>query len=89
MVIELGTSRVGFVVPKHGQTAVRRNLLKRRLRDWARLEMLPRLGTNNGVQAIDVVIRARQPAYRAPEPALRQDFDRLVAAVTRFAATRR
>ena len=88
MAIELGTSRVGFVVPKHGQTAVRRNLLKRRLRDWARLEMLPRLGTND-VQAIDVVIRALHPAYRASKPALRQDFDRLVAGVMRFAATRK
>lgn len=50
--------------------------------------MLPRLGTN-GVQAIDVVIRARHPAYGAPAPALRQDFDRLVAAVMRIAGTRR
>jgi ribonuclease P protein component len=45
-------------VPLHGQTAVRRNLLRRRLREIVRTRLLPELG------ALDLVVRARPAAYR-------------------------
>lgn len=47
------------MVPKHKRTSIARNLLKRRLHEIARLELLPRLGS------VDVVIRARAEAYGA------------------------
>lgn len=70
--------RVGFIVPKHGHTAVDRNRLKRRLREIARVELLPRL------PAVDVVVRSRPTAYAASFTALRGELrraaDRLCAA---------
>ena len=33
--------RVGLIVPRHRQTAVARNRLKRRLRELTRLRLLP------------------------------------------------
>jgi ribonuclease P protein component len=60
--------RVGLVVPKHGQTSVDRNRLKRRLRELARCAMLPVL------PPVDVVIRSRREAYTA-------SFDTLAAEV--------
>ena len=45
-------------MPKYGQTAVRRNRLKRRLREVIRTEWLPGAGNR------DVVIWALPPAYR-------------------------
>jgi ribonuclease P protein component len=62
--------RVGFIVPKHGQSSVARNRLKRRLREIARLELLP------GLPPVDVVIRARREAYAAR-------FDALAAQLAR------
>jgi ribonuclease P protein component len=56
-------ARVGVVVPKHRQTAVRRNRVKRRLREALRREVLPRLDAA-GV-ARDVLVRARREAYDA------------------------
>jgi ribonuclease P protein component len=50
--------RVGFVVPKHGRSAVERNLLKRRLRELVRTLILHRL------PVVDLVIHARPSAYR-------------------------
>lgn len=60
--------RVGVIVPRFGHTAVDRNLVKRRLRDLARTEVLLSIG------AIDVVIRASPAAYKA-------SFDELQRAV--------
>ena len=72
--------RVGFVVPKHGQSNVARNRLKRRLREIARLELLPAL------PPVDVVIRARREAYDARFDALAAQLaragERLVAQFT-------
>jgi ribonuclease P protein component len=56
-------SRLGLIVPKHGQRIVDRNLLKRRLREIGRRQMLPALDAR-GVRK-DVLIRARPPAYLA------------------------
>lgn len=56
-------SRLGLVVPKHRQTAVLRNRLKRRLREAGRRELLPRLA--GAGCALDVMVRARPEAYGA------------------------
>ena len=56
--------RVGFIVPKYGQSGVARNRLKRRLREITRLTLLPEL------PPVDVVIRARREAYGARFEAL-------------------
>jgi ribonuclease P protein component len=70
--------RVGFIVPKHGHTAVDRNRLKRRLREIVRVELLAR------IPAVDVVVRTRPTAYAASFAALRSQLrgaaDRLCAA---------
>lgn len=70
--------RVGLIVPKHGHTAVDRNRLKRRLREIARVELLPRL------PAVDVVLRTRPSAYGASFATLRKQVggagERLCAA---------
>jgi ribonuclease P protein component len=52
--------RVGVVVPRHGNTAVRRNVVKRRLKEALRREVLPAL---EGVGPVDVLVRARRDAY--------------------------
>lgn len=54
-------SRLGLIVPKHGQRIVDRNLLKRRLREIGRRETLPALDARGARK--DVLIRARPPAY--------------------------
>jgi ribonuclease P protein component len=65
-------SRLGVVVPKHRQSSVRRNRLKRRLRELGRTVLLPALG-NRGL-ALDVLVRARPEAYAASFPALRDEM---------------
>lgn len=60
------------MVPKHRQKIVRRNLLKRRLREIGRTVMLPKLREMK-VPA-DVLIRARPEAYSAAFVALRDDL---------------
>lgn len=64
--------RVGLVVPRHKQTAVLRNRLKRRLRELARVELLPRLETMGAPR--DVLVRARREAYGASFAELRQEL---------------
>lgn len=54
-------SRVGLVVPKYGNTAVRRNRVKRRLKEALRREVLPRLDAAGS--AVDILVRARREAY--------------------------
>lgn len=62
-----GCVRVALVVPKYGHTAVRRNKLKRQLRELARLTLLPR------PVSCDVLLRARREAYAASFDGLRAD----------------
>ena len=62
-----GCVRVAIVVPKYGYTAVRRNKLKRQLRELARLTLLPR------PVSCDVLLRARREAYGASFDVLRND----------------
>jgi ribonuclease P protein component len=65
-------ARVGLVVPKFGRTAVDRNKVKRRLREVARRELLPRL-LEVGLSA-DVLVRARREAYRASYQQVRREL---------------
>jgi ribonuclease P protein component len=56
-------ARVGVVVPRYGHTAVQRNLVKRRLKEALRQELVPRL--DGAGAARDVLVRARREAYDA------------------------
>ena len=56
---------MGVIVPRYSHSAVERNLVKRRLRELARTEMLPMM------PALDVVIRATPGAYGARHDELR------------------
>lgn len=56
------------MVPKYGYTAVRRNKLKRRLRELARQTLLPR------AISCDLLLRARREAYDASFDRLREDI---------------
>lgn len=66
--------RVGVVVPRYRQTVVRRNRVKRRLREILRREVLPRLEEAGLV--IDVLVRARREAYDARFIDLREELER-------------
>ena len=65
-------ARFGVIVPKYGHTIVRRNQLKRRLREIGRLDVLPRL---NAVSAgADFLVRARREAYAISYQRLRDQL---------------
>jgi len=64
--------RVGIVVPRYRHAVVERNLVKRRIREAIRREILPRLVELD--PAIDVLVRARREAYGAPFAALRDEL---------------
>ena len=66
-------------MPRHQQSAVDRNRLKRRLRELTRVEVLPALRHR---PAVDVAIRARREAYTASVAALRDDVLTVHARVT-------
>ena len=61
--------RVGIVVPKYRQTIVSRNLVKRRLRELARIRLLSNLGR------VDLLLRAKPPAYGTTFDQLASDVD--------------
>jgi len=71
--------RVGFVIPKHNQSSVQRNALKRKLREIVRVEILTVL------PAVDVVIKSRPDAYRADFKAIASDLQRMVNEIARVA----
>jgi ribonuclease P protein component len=56
------------VVPRYGRSAVRRNRLRRQLRELARRRLIPTL------RAWDVVIRPRPVAYDASPAQLAEDL---------------
>ena len=64
-----GCSRLAVVVAKGRHSAVERNLLRRRLREIGRRQVLPVLP-----KATDVAVRARQTAYDAGFETLRREF---------------
>jgi ribonuclease P protein component len=73
-------ARVGIVVPKHKHGSVERNRVKRRLRELARLRLLPAL------PAGQVWIRARPEAYRASFAQLAADVERAAREAGRIVA---
>ena len=78
---------MGLVVPKYGHSAVKRNQLKRRLRELTRLLILPPLRATGGTRRLDIVIRARQSAYDAAPDALRTECVALNARLLRLRMT--
>ena len=62
------------MVPKYRNSGVERNLIKRRIREIGRRELLPRLREAGIV--LDILVRARPEAYGAPFDALRDDLVR-------------
>jgi ribonuclease P protein component len=66
--------RVGVIVPRHGHTIVARNLVRRRLREVLRVEVLPRL--LDAGAASDVLVRARRAAYGVAYGELRDELVR-------------
>lgn len=64
--------RVGVIVPKHRHSIVERNLVKRRIREVLRQEVMPRL-TECGVNA-SVLVRAKREAYGAAYGDLRDEL---------------
>lgn len=66
---------MGLIVPRHKQTAVARNVVKRRLRELNRTALLPALAS---LPALDVVVRANPEAYRAEQSALAAEVARIV-----------
>jgi ribonuclease P protein component len=67
--------RFGTIVPRHGHSVVERNLLRRRLREIGRKEILPSLRECGG--NFDVLVRTRPQAYDAPFAELKSDLIRL------------
>lgn len=65
-------SRYGLVVPKHGREIVERNLLRRRLREIGRTELLPLL--HGGARPLRVLVRTRPSAYHADFQTLRGEL---------------
>lgn len=63
-----GRPRIGIIVPRFQHTAVARNRVRRRLREIARR------GPLAGLPPVDLVVRARRPAYTAAFAALRADL---------------
>jgi ribonuclease P protein component len=73
-----GPARVGLVVPKHRQTAVARNRVKRRLRELARTRLLPALDAlGPATRDAALVLRAAPQAYAATFDALARDVERV------------
>lgn len=65
-------SRFGAIVPKHGHRIVDRNLVKRRLREIGRRDVLPRLDATEAWT--DVLVRARRSAYAAGYEDLKREL---------------
>ena len=59
-------------MPRHGQSAVDRNRLKRRLREIIRQDVLP---SNHG---LDIIVRAAPGAYTVPFADLRIEVTGLI-----------
>jgi ribonuclease P protein component len=72
---DTGHPRLGVVVARFGGTAVRRNLLRRQLREIARRRILPRLA------AVDVVIKSRAAAYDAQVDTLGRDLEQWLSSL--------
>jgi ribonuclease P protein component len=63
-----GHPRTGIIVPRHQNSAVARNRLRRRLRDIIRRQVLPLL------PPVDLVVRATRASYSASFAVLRAEL---------------
>lgn len=73
-------AQVGVIVPKYRRTIVERNRLRRRLRELARVRLLPLLdATREARGERAVLIRALPAAYSASFDGLARDIDAVVA----------
>ena len=77
-------SRIGFVVPKHGHSAVHRNRLKRRLRELSRRTILSSCRAAEAGSNMDIVMRTLPTAYTASFGALRAEFESVSARLLRL-----
>jgi ribonuclease P protein component len=66
--------RVGVIVPRHRHAIVERNVVKRRLREVLRREVLPRLIAAD--VASDILVRAKRDAYGVAYGELRDELVR-------------
>ena len=60
------------MVPRYGHDSVERNLVKRRLREIARRDLMPHL--ERAHVNIDIILRARRGAYAAAHADLRLEL---------------
>jgi ribonuclease P protein component len=67
--------RIGVVVPKYKRNIVERNRVRRRLRELARIRVLPSLGN------VDLLIRAKPSAYSSGFPELAGELDQIAGMV--------
>jgi ribonuclease P protein component len=79
----LAQARIGVIVPRYGHTAVERNVVKRRLRDLARRDLLPVLASAPPGMVLVVVIRATPSAYAASHAVLRAALKKVVPQLPR------
>jgi ribonuclease P protein component len=77
-------SRVGLIVPRYRHSAVARNLVKRRLRELVRLELLPALADT---PPHDMVIRALPIAYTQSWDAMQREVRQLIGKLERLCNT--
>ena len=76
---EATRSRLGVIVPLHGRRVVDRNLLKRRLREIGRRQLLPAMDARG--ERTDVLIRARRSAYETEFDALAREIGEAMEAL--------
>jgi len=67
--------RIGVVVPKYRRNIVERNRVRRRLRELARIRLLPVLGN------VDLLIRAKPSAYTSGFPELTREIDHIAGMI--------
>lgn len=70
--------RIGLVVPRFKHSAVARNQVKRRLRELARVQLLPT------AMPLDIVLRIRPEAYGASFDALTADIAHALTQLKRW-----
>ena len=69
------------MVPRFGHTAVARNLVKRQLRELARIHLLPTR------MPVNVVVKIRPDAYRASFASLEKEMQSLVQQLHAWSVT--
>ncbi|MEO5816631.1 MAG: ribonuclease P protein component [Gemmatimonadaceae bacterium] len=70
--------RIGLIVPRFKHSAVLRNQLKRRLRELARIQLVPMK------ISMDIVMRIRPDAYEATFAALTKDVEHVLEQLERW-----